>query len=210
MTYRQIVDAVLAQGFDESDRTDAQNWVQFRHSWLWDLDDWTFKYGTATVTFTAGSQTVGGLPSDFHAGVALYDSIGGFVRPIGDYREFFTSYNANLQNGTGTPEAWTVLGGTMLIGPAGDGTTGVLIYEKAKPTLSADSDSTGLPDGYDLALVHGGKAEGFKLKIVPDLAQSFDEDFTAAANALRQSYLNQVKASGSRQMGAYRPGRAWR
>lgn len=212
MTYKAIVDAVLDAGFTESDRADAQRWVQFRHAWLWDLADWSFKYATATVTFTSGSQTVGSLPTDFHAAVALYDSTGDLVAPVGDLQDFYRSYNANLNNGTGSPEAWTVIDSTLLVGPAGDGSTGILIYEKAKPTLSADSDTTGLPDGYDLALVHGGKAEGFKLKIVPDLAASFDEDFTAAANALQRGYLNPVKASGARRFGAYKPGRSrlWR
>lgn len=209
MTYKAIVDAVLDSGFDETDRADAQRWVQFRHAWLWDLADWTFKFSTATVTFTANSQTVAGLPSDFQAGLALYDGTGDLILPVGDLREFYSAYNANLNNGTSSPEAWTVIGGVLLVGPAGDGSTGILIYEKSKPTLSADSDTTGLPEGYDLALVHGGKAEGFKLKIVPDLADSFDQDFTAAANALRQGHLNQVKATGSRQLGSYRPGRQW-
>lgn len=203
MTFKQIVDAVLADGFDESKRSDAQGWVRFRHSWLWDLDDWAFKYGTATVTFTAGSQTLT-APADFHAAICMYDSLGGIVQPVADWREFFSSYNANLNNGTGTPEAWTVLGGTIMVGPAGDGSQGILVYEKTKPALSADTDTTGLPDDYDLALVHGGKAEGFKLANVP-LWQGFDDDFTAAAQTLRQNYLTQVKAASSRQFGAYRP-----
>lgn len=206
LTFKQIQDAVLSDGFDETKRADAKTWIQFRHSWLWDLDDWTFKYATATVTFTAGGQAVTDQPDDFHAAVALFDSTGELVTPVADFREFFASYNTNLQNGSGSPEAWTVIGGTLTVGPAGDGTQGILIYEKTKPALSADSDTTGLPDGYDLALVHGGKAEGFKLANVP-LWQGFDDDFTAAAQTLRQNHLTAVKAASARQFGKYTPGR---
>lgn len=207
MSYVQIQNAVLADGFAEAKRSDAKNWIQFRHAWLWDLEEWTFRFGTATVTFTSGSQTVAGLPSDFKTALGLYTSTGDPVRPIRDIREFLNAYNANLQNGSGTPEAFTVVGETMLVGPAGDGTSGLLLYEKSKPALVNDTDTTGLPDGYDLALVHGGKAEGFKLANVP-LWSGFDDDFTAAANALRRNYLNSIRGD-SAQLGAFRPASQW-
>lgn len=207
LTFKQLQDAVLADAFDESKRADVKNWITFRHAWLWDLCDWTFKQGTATVTFTSGSQVVSSLPSDFLIAVCLYDSTGCPVRPVRDARTFFDTYNANLQNGSGAPQAFTVVGSQMLVGPAGDGTTGLLVYEKSKPSLVNDSDTTGLPDGYDLALVHGGKAEGFKLANVP-LWQGFDEDFTAAANALQRQYLTAVRGDVG-QMGAWRPGAQW-
>jgi hypothetical protein len=205
MTYVQIQNAVLADGFDETKRSDAKQWIQFRHAWLWDLEEWAFRFGTQTVTFTANSQTVGSMPTNFRAAVALYDANGTPIHGVRDLREFYNRYNANLSNGTGTPEAYTVVDSALIVGPAGDGSSGLLIYEKSKPTLSADSDTTGLPDGYDLALVHGAKAEGFKLTNVP-LWQGFDEDFTAATNALRRDYLSQVREQGQ-QFGAYRPGR---
>jgi hypothetical protein len=43
---------------------------------------------------------------------------------------------------------------------------------RASRRSPADGDPTGLPEGYDLALVHGGKAEGFKLKNDPDGGRS--------------------------------------
>jgi hypothetical protein len=154
-------------------------------------------------------ERVGSMPSDFHIALGLYTSTGAPVRAVRDTRRFYDSYNANLSNGTGTPEAFTVVGSQLLVGPAGDGSSGVLVYEKSKPTLVNDSDTTGLPDGYDLALVHGGKAEGFKLSNIP-LWQGFDEDFTAASNALQRNYLTGVRGQVG-QFGAFRPGtRQWR
>lgn len=204
LTYKQIVDAVLADGFAESKRSSAQQWVQFRHAWLWNLEEWSFRYSPPTaVTFTANSQIVNlGSITDFHAAVALYDANGSPVPGIRDHREFFDLYNANASSGTGGPEAYTVVNSSLYVGPAGDGSSGLLVYEKSKPALSADTDTTGLPDGYDLALVHGGKAEGFKLSNVP-LWSGFDDDFNAAANALRRDYLSKVREQGQ-QFGAYR------
>lgn len=207
MTFKQIQDAVIADAFDESKRADVKNWISFRHAWLWDLAEWTFRDGTATVTFTAGSQIVGGMPTDFRIALALYNGTGVPLTAMRDQRDFLDRYNANAQPGNGTPEAFTVVGSQILVGPNGDGSSGILLYEKARPSLVNDSDTTGLPDGYDVALVHGGKAEGFKLANVP-LWQGFDDDFTAAANALQRNYLTGVRGDVG-QFGAHRPGQ-WR
>lgn len=208
MTYVQIQNAVKADGFAESKRSDIKNWIQARHAWLWDLEEWAFKFAPpTTVTFTANTNIVSlGAITDFHAAVALYDAQGSPVRAIRDHREFFTLYNTNITQGAGAPEAYTVVNHVLYVGPKGDGSTGLLVYEKSKPSLSADTDTTGLPDGYDLALVHGAKAEGFKLSNVP-MAQAFDDDFNAYLNAMRRTYLNEVREQGQ-QFGAYRPG-AW-
>lgn len=203
MTFVEIVNAVLKGAFDESRRPEAKNWVRFRHAWLWDLEDWSFKLATATVTFTAGSQIVSGAPTDLHAALALFDRDGNPVRGISDIRRFFADYNANLDLGAGPPEAYTIVNGQIFLSHPGDGSQGILVYERSKPALAADSDTTGLPDGYDLGLVHGGKAEGFKLTNIP-LADNFDADFTATANTMRRNYLNPVKEPGQ-QFGAYRP-----
>lgn len=203
LTFKSIVDQVLQDGFSESKRSSAKEWVRFRHSWLWNLEQWTFRYGTSSVTFTSSSQTVGGVPTDFKIAIVLYDGQGNRLRSVPDMRAFFDGYNQNLHNGSGSPESFTVVDDSILVGPNGDGTTGFLVYEKKQPTLTDDDDETGLPDGFDLALVHGGKAEGFKLANVP-LWQGFDDDFTAAANAMRRDYLVGVRGS-FQQFGAWTP-----
>lgn len=206
LTFKEIQDAVISKSFDETDRSDVKNWITFRHAWLWDLCEWSFKTGTGTVTFTAGSQTVSSVPDDFLIALALYDSQGAPVTAVRDFNQFFNHYNANLGNGSGSPEAFTVVGTQILVGPAGDGTSGLLVYQKSKPMLVDDNDTTELPDGYDVALVHGGKAEGFKLSNIPNLAQQFDGDFTAATNALQRTYLTAIRGQAP-QFGSYRPGR---
>lgn len=206
MTYIDIQNAVIANGFSPSRLAEAKTWIQGRHSWLWDAEEWVFKFSApSVVTFTANASTVNlGSITDFHAAVALYDANGNHVRPVRDPREFFDTYNTNAATDSGPPEAYTVVASTIYVGPKGDGSTGLLVYEKTKPTLSADSDTTGLPDGYDLALVHGAKAEGFKLSNIP-MAAAFDDDFNAYLIAMRRNYLNKVRETGQ-QLGAYRPG----
>lgn len=195
LTYVAIQNAVLANAFDEIRRADAQTWIQGRHAWLWDAEQWEFRKAKASLVFTVNQQQVASPPTDLRHPLAVYDSNGNPLRDLTP-RDFLDRYVATT---SGTPEAYTLLNGALLIGPIGDGTTGTILYEKSKPMLVNDSDTTGLPDAYDLALVHGAKAEGFKLSNIP-LWQGFDDDFTAYYNAMKRDYLAGIR-SGSRQFG---------
>ncbi len=204
MTYREIQDAVIDSAFDEADRASVKTWIQARHAWLWDSEEWVFKRATDTVTFTNNSQTVASVPSDFSTALALYDHNGTALKPYLDMTEFLDRYNANLSN-SGSPEAYTVIDSTIYVGPTGDGTNGILLYERLKPALSADADGTELPEGYDLALVFGAKASGFKVRAIPFLFAEMDDEFVASVNAMRRNYLVQIRGSDMRY-GAYRAG----
>lgn len=205
MTYREIQDAVIRKCCDSSQRADVQAAIKLRHSMLWNADRWTFRYGTTDVTFTAGSNIATPDADDVHAVIALFDANGSRVQGVADFLQFFSTANANANLATGSPSRYTVLNGSIYTDVLGDGTVGTAIYRKSKPTLANDNDTTGLPDDYDLALVHGGKAEMFKLQIVPDLATSFDGNYNAVINSLQRNYLAQVKEPGQ-QWGAYTPG----
>lgn len=207
MTFGDILTAVCLDGIDASRRGDAKNWVQFRHAWIWGAAEWTFKRGTTPVTFTADSQVASVSATDLHAVYAVYDANGLPLRGIRDIRKFYDLYNTLTAGSSGSPEAYTVVNGQVLVGPLGDGTTGLVVYQKSKPSLVNDSDATGLPDGFDMALVHGGRAEGFKVTNIP-LAAAADQDFTAAVTAMENDWLEEVLESGG-QSGAYRPGRMW-
>lgn len=211
MTFGDILTAICKDGIDPSLRSDAKEWVRFRHAWIWGAQDWAFKRTSGDITFTANAQVVASAdaPSDVHAVFAVYDAQGDPLLGMRDIRKFFDQYNVlgGLGNVAGPPEAYTVVDGQVLVGPKGDGSTGLVVYEKEKPSLVNDGDATGLPDGFDLALVHGGKAEGFKLTNIP-LSANFDADFTAAVQAMENDWLEQVLETGG-QSGAYRPGLAW-
>lgn len=194
MTFKQLQDATLADGFAEARRADAKNWINFRLTWLWDVDDWTFTRGSAAVSVTANSQAVGNLPADFAVAYGLWRFDGAPLKPILDYWDFAANYIGTTNNATGIPEAYTVLGSSILVGPTSSETNAnyLLAYQKAPTLLVADGDIPGIPAGYHMALVHGAKAEGFKLTNVP-LAAQFDADFQAAITAMQSKYRTNNK-----------------
>lgn len=205
LLFGDIVTAVLNDSFDPvSKRADAYTWVRARHAWVWDAKSWTFKRGSAPITFTANAQ-VADAPSDVHSVARVYDQNGRRLRAYRDPYQFFDAYNDLASASSGQPEAYTVFNGQILVGPNGDGSTGLVLYEKEKPSLVNDTDPCGFPDGYELMLVHGGKAEGFKLTNIP-LAANFDADFTAYVTAMENNWLDEVAEAGSQQTGAFRPG----
>lgn len=203
MTFGDILDAVCRDGINANRRGDAKEWVKLRHAMLWGAQPWTFKNAIDVVTFTAGSQ-VAAAPADLHAVFAVYGSQGDPLVGIRDIRKFFDRYNTLSGLGSGPPEAYTVMAGQVLVGPKGDGSAGQIAYQRNKPDLVNDTDPTGLPDGFDLALVHGARAEGYKLTNVP-LAADEDADYEAAITAMANDWLDEVLATGG-QVGAYRPG----
>lgn len=207
MNFGQVLDAVLTDGLDESRRTDAQEWVRYRHAALWNYADWTFKYKTGSITFTNGQQPLNSAdyPPDIHAIYSMYDLFGEPLRAYRDARQFFDRYNTLALPVTSiAPEAYTMIAGVPYVGPIGNGTTGIVVYQMEKPSLVNDTDATGLPNGFDLALVYGAKATGFEFTNVP-LASQFEQGYSACIAALENGWLDQTLETGE-QSGAYRPG----
>lgn len=203
MTFGSILDAVCKDGIDPAKRSDAMLWVVNRYAMLWGAAPWTFKQKTGDITFTAGVQAAA-APVDMHAVYAVYDSQGCPLRGERDPRRFFDDYNTLLSD-SGSPEAYTVWNGQVLVGPIGDGSTGQIAYQMTKPPLLADTDTTGLPDGFDLALVYGARATGYALNNVQALAGEYEQMFDAQVAALANDWLDVVLETGG-QSGAYRPG----
>jgi hypothetical protein len=78
-----------------------------------------------------------------------------------------------------------------------------------KPALAADADPTGLPDGFDIALVFGARATGYALNNAQAFAGEYEQMFDAQVAALANDWLDVVLETGG-QSGAYRPGaRRW-
>lgn len=207
LNFGQVLNAVLEDGLDPSRRSDAQEWVRYRHASIWNYADWTFKYKTSSITFTNGQQVLNAsdYPSDIHAVYAMYDAFGEPLRAFRDARQFFDRYNTlALPSISVSPEAYTMIAGVPYVGPLGNGTTGIVVYQKEKPSLVNDSDATGLPDGFDLALVYGAKATGYELTNNP-LAATLEQSYMAAITSMQNGWLDQTLETGE-QSGAYRPG----
>ncbi len=202
MNFGEILDMVCKDGIAPTYRLDAKTWVRNRHAWMWAKADWTFKRTTGTVTFTANQQ-VAEAPTDLQAVFAIYDAQGSRLTGMRT-AEFFDFYNTNAYTGVGAPEAYTVWGDSLLVGPKGDGSSGIIVYEKKLPTLTEDDDSTGLPEPFDLALVFGAKAAGYRATNNP-IASSLDAEFQASVQMMESAWVEQVLEAGG-QLAAYRPG----
>lgn len=187
ITFKELQDATIAGAFDESDRANVKRWINFRAAWIWDIADWTFAQGTASVTVTAGAVT--NEPADFVSALAMFQSDGTPLVAMPQYRDFSEAYIGTSAPGSILAEAFTVLGSSILVGPTGSSGTYTLVYQKGPTELDADGDVPAIPAGYHLALVHGAKAEGFRLTNVP-LAAQFDADFQAAITAMSSRYLS--------------------
>lgn len=207
MTFKQIVDAVLSDRFGEGQRSDAQNWVNHRYWWLWSLEEWPFKKATDAVTVTSGSQVLGSLPTDLKTAFAIFRDDGVPLARIRDHNDFFERYVTQTPAVTGTPEAFTTFGTSILVGPTPNVTSSAytLLYEKEVTLLSGDSDLPAFPAGSHFALVHGGAAEGLKLQNDPTW-QAFEQDFRDTIAIMKQSYLPTIGGTGY-QVPAYIPGR---
>lgn len=202
LPYLTIQNMVLEDAFPEVKRTDAKEWIRTAHRKIWDAGDWSFKSTIATtISVVAGVVT---QPSDVADVYALYDNTGSPLEPFYDVRLFYDRYNS-LVGGVGIPEAYCVVGTSLVVGPAASGTLTnyQLAYKKSKPTLSADADLTGLPDAFDMAVVYGGKWIGFTLINNP-FADDFKQLFDDAVADLNENYIGGIDRVGTQQP-AYRP-----
>lgn len=117
MTYKELQDLVLKK-FSSSKRPEAKQWLNYRLQLLWSLEEWTFRTDDPTVTVTAGSKQVTGVPADLGEVLALLDEDGAPLR----YREpaeFWRRHNDAAES-SGEPEDYTVIGGELFVGPAPD------------------------------------------------------------------------------------------
>jgi hypothetical protein len=202
LTFLQMQNMVLEDAFPEGKRTDAKAWIVDAHTEIWDADNYVFKSTIVPASVVNGLLTA---PADLADVFALYDQYGARLRPYYDVAQFYDHYNANVIGQTAIPEAFCVVGLNVAVEPHSAGTVAgfQLAYKKSKPNLVSDTDLSGLPDGYDLALVHGGKAIGFTMINNP-FADDFYAKFIAKKQQLRDAYLSGIDQVGD-QMPAFRP-----
>lgn len=204
MTFLEIQDAVLANLFDETERANVKTWINLRYGWLLAMEEWTFLNATDPVIVTAGSQTVSGLPTNFGVAIGMWDSDGAPMQGYQDWKAFLTTYNAN-RGTTGSPEAFTVIGDTILVGPTPDTTASdfLLAYELEAQAMAADGDEPILPPLFHRSLVSAARAEGMKERHNPAW-RDVEQNFIASIDAMKRRYLVGVRQAGE-QVPAYRP-----
>lgn len=147
-TFLQLQDAVLAHGFSERYRAQAQVWL---NTALGRLSRAAHTYGTELETTIAVSQgvTTYGLPGTVMSVMDVRDSNGDHLEDTG--REAVDTYPVEK----GPPSVFTIFRGRILLAPVPDKDTTLYVRYRGLPDrMSIDSDVSGLPAAYDDLLVH--------------------------------------------------------
>lgn len=161
MTFKQLQDEMIdvpAARFKETQRASVQKWINYAGAQLWSLDDWTFRQATAAPTVTAGSRTVGSVPSDFSASLGFWRADGqplNYLKP----RQFFNRYQGDSTSAQ--PVDFTIIDGAFTVGPTSSETaTYQLLYERSWTDLADDNDVPAIPEQFHYLLVHGATVIG--------------------------------------------------
>lgn len=202
LTFLELQDMVIANGFTESDRVNVKTWLNFRYEWIFTLEEWTFRRGVAPLVITANDSTPT-VPTAFGTAIQIQRANGDDLQAM-DWALFNQAYFGSSVS-AGTPRAFTVVNGVIYIGPTPNASeTGQVLYyydlahKNAAGTVVAgpmmlNDDVPMIPAGHHLSLVHGSKGSGFKLTNVPMAAQ-LEEDFSNAITAMRANYLSDLRA----------------
>jgi hypothetical protein len=146
MTFREIQDQTIRR-FKATLRTDLKEWILAAYDEVWGLEEWTFRYATATVTATAGTRELAGMPADIGTPILLQNTDGDEIA-----YQASTDFLRNWQGDTnlGDPGFWTRINDTYLLGPTPDSTAQdwQLYYERATGHYPSTTmaETTTLPD----------------------------------------------------------------
>lgn len=194
LSFGDILDNVLLDRFPASVRARARLSVNNRLMHLWNMESWTFKYATANPTTSTTSAALDGMPSDFGTVEDLWNENGDRLPDITP-REYYDLY---LTGGPGTPEAYTVINGQVLIGPAPvSAVTWTMFYEKRLTLLDAETDIPAIPAECHPSLIHGARAELLAAYNDPT-ASDQEQQWQLDLDAMRRQYLSDVAGEPSR------------
>jgi hypothetical protein len=207
VTFKELQDRVLANAFDETERDAVKVAINHRLQQMWDAEAWSFKFSSVACTVVNGNDELQGAPV-FATVDSVFNPDGDALIAITDPREFYLNYVSSSSQESGDPEAFTVLGGRILLGPVpdADATGYQLLYELPLTLLVGDADVPSVPDGYHLALANGAKAQMFADRNIPGFAQQFEGLWASALETMRNGpYLETVRDPGDVWSGRYIP-----
>jgi hypothetical protein len=127
------------------------------------------------------------------------------AQPVDDYDDFASAYSARQHNdreagGVHRPRLTNLRRPHLVGNPANY----LLSYEQSATLLVNDSDVPNIPAGYHMALVHGAKAEGFKLKLERAAGRFVRGGLPGGDHGDEHKYLGNNR-TGHPQVPAYRP-----
>jgi hypothetical protein len=187
MDVGELLDQILLDRFETEHRPRALLALNNRYAQLWGIEDWTWRFAKVPVSVSVGVSFVGGLPNDF--GVPLY-----FWDPDGKELSYLdTSYfqSAYATSTPGTPAAWTVIDQQIYLGPTPDTSSSAYqtYYRRRLIQLTDETQIPDFPQEFQLALVHGARAELLAFYNDPT-APVMDAEFQKDIEALRREYLS--------------------
>lgn len=190
MTFLEIQTAVMGTRFDDSQRGDIKTWINDAYWACWTQEEWTFKYATDTVSVTNGSTAVTGVATDVVSVRAFSRGDGETLDSVtqADYQRLY--YNPRSP-WTGRPDVYTVINGSVFVGPASNETASdyQITYEKEYQALVNDGDVPMIPAGaHEGILVFGALSTG--LQTENDFTWSFfQQKYDRSMDTLRRGYL---------------------
>lgn len=192
MTFLEIQNAAMNDRFNESQRADVKNWINFRYGRIWAQDAWNFKLITVTTTLPLSSNIVSLSALGIQRVVAVWDgSFGSYQVPITSARpeDFFNFTSTSA----GYPVDFTVVGTNIVFNrPASGARNLTILGEAIWAPLSADGDVPLLPSEFHFVLVQGASAEGLRLQNDPTW-RDFEADSDKTIAEMRIGYLTAVK-----------------
>lgn len=203
ISFRDLQSSVLKNGFNDNDRGDAKNWINARYGWLYQLKRWTFRKDAATVTLTAGSSALANVPAFMGQPETLQLSDGRKLSPLS--WTAFDSHYFGSSVAPGTPEAYTIVNGTISVGPVPLVTDAAcrlkfwrgLCHLDVDGNVAAgpmveDTDYPALPAETHQWLVPGSKVSGLKLSNIPAITD-LEGELAHAVEALSTYYLEDIR-----------------
>jgi hypothetical protein len=134
LTFKQAQDTVLER-FNDGSRSKCKEWLNYVLGQVWGLEEWTFKRAVATVTVTAGSTAVTGLPADIGIVRLLQNAQGGKLT-YREWDEFMLRHYG--ETGSVIPYDFTLIGTgagcQMYVGPPSSETSSAyqVLYERER------------------------------------------------------------------------------
>jgi hypothetical protein len=197
---QQELSTVPGARFKSTQASSYKRWLNSRAAELWNLEDWTFRKATTTLSVTTGTDTAT-APSDLGIVMGIWDNDGDEIQ----YRqpgEFFADHQANAFSGTtGSPSYYTVVNKAIYLDPTPGTTSSAwrIYYDRAychknsggayvAGDMSADTDTPALPDECHYLLVHGATAMG-SINMNDFTYQFAEQGWQSGIEVMRRNYL---------------------
>lgn len=183
MTGAELITEFLADKRFGQNRVRVLGFLNYRYGEMLELEEWAFLRARASVTLDTGTVTA---PADMGLPWNMYFADGsGELAQLG-LDDFHDAY---LGQPPGVPEAFTVFGATLLIGPAPDSSyPATLLYQSQPPWLADDEVPPVIPAEAHEGLVAGAQAFALELENDPT-GGPLEARYQRTIDAMRRRYL---------------------